>query len=149
MRALYLDDVDVLTRRGRFAIVRRHGDTTRLRAYIAGLKHRAIDRGTAAPTGTARFVGFGEGGPRDEWPTIADLMHLVGTIPADDRALSERVAIRTGMRSWEAVGAPAASDYDAAGVCRCGCGCERPRPPSPPSATHRAAVGTTDEGASE
>lgn len=125
MTALY-QPTEPFTRAGWFALVRRHGDVTRLRAFIAGRARRVVDAGTEAPTGNAVVLGALW---RDlDGLAVPEVMALLGTVPWADRARAERCAVRVGRRSWEEVGVPVDDDLDINGRCLCGCGYVVPRP---------------------
>jgi hypothetical protein len=122
-----------MTRAGVYALVRRHGAVTRLRAFIAGRRRRVIDPGASAPMGNAIV--------RDVWcsswryhdgPMAPEVMVALGTIPRDDLAATQVFTMRmpaTGrVREYLDVGVPVADDLDADGVCRCGCGYSAPGP---------------------
>lgn len=108
-----------LSRAGAFAIVRRHGDVSRLRTHIRGQDAGAIDLGQRVPTGNAHLA------PHWMWmgrgAHVLDVMACVGTIPSGRGSL-EVFAVETRPGWFQEVGVPVADDLDADGVCRCGCG---------------------------
>lgn len=108
-----------LSRSGAFAIVRRHGDVSRLRTHIRGQDAGAIDLGQRAPTGNAHLA------PHWTWmgqgAHVLDVMACVGTIP-NGRSSQEVCVVEVQPGRFQEVGVPVADDLDADGSCRCGCG---------------------------
>lgn len=123
-----------LSLKGRFAIVRRYGDTTRVRTALKRWR-RGLDAGQRVPEGNAVYVGhnFGRG------VGVADVLSQTGLIPVNDLAHWPIVFVRADESGRAVVTPePVASDLDASGACRCGCGYVAPRPPE--STDHGAAI---------
>lgn len=132
MTTLY-QPIEPMTRVGMFALVRRHGDVTRLRAFIAGRARRVIGPGAAAPMGNAVVCDVWWSHWRyHDGPMAPEVMVALGTIPRDDLAATQVFTMRlpaTGsVREYLDVGVPVADDLDADGACRCGCGYRAPTP---------------------
>lgn len=131
--ALY-QPIEPFTRAGWFALVRRHGDVTRLRAFIAGRARRVVDAGEATPTGNAVVRDVWGSCWRDhDGPSVPEAMATLGTIPWSDRARAEVFVMRTpSPPGWlpgcAEVGVPVDDDLDINGRCLCGCGYVAPRP---------------------
>lgn len=127
MTTLY-QHIEPVTRRGFYAIVRRHGDIDALRAFAEGARRRVIGPGTAPPTGNAvmepiwwRRWRYHDG------PMAPEVMVALGTIPRDDLAATQVFTMRVPPPPGYSfgcldVGVPVADDLDAEGICRCGCG---------------------------
>jgi len=115
-----------LSRAGAFAIVRRYGDTVRLRNFLRVEDRQRSPSGQRAPTGNADIDPQWMYGPRGLH--ILDVMARLRTIPMGYAAL-EVCVVEPEPGRYREVGVPVADDLGADGVCRCGCGSRAPEAP--------------------